>query len=466
MSTLPSGPPLASTMNSGSPPPRLVGSGGHGVRAVVEWALILASYSVLFFGRHWVGGDGGHRFDALSRLLSQGDLHGPIEDTRYSIIGPLFSAPLWYLGKAWLGDPRLGCAYYNWLLFGVFLAVVARSLKGLLPPSTVRRVLLVLVAGSMFPNHVLGYYAEVFTAVFVAAGVLCVCTQRITWPGWTAIVLGTANTPAVGVGAGLVCLYFVLDRRRVRFVVPVLAIVALFAVEAWLRRGGKSGYEGVGQNPTLMPYSGRPGFSYPLFLGLLSVLFSFGKGIAFYAPGLFAKVDDLLGGKLVLVKTYRAWLLFLAGVIVVYSKFCGWYGGEFWGPRYMLFASVPASFALALNLEVRRSVTRSIATLVMLTLSIWIGADGLVFGQAEMGQCWANGYALEHLCWYVPEFAAWIRPFVVHTALETKDLLCLGVYAAVYAYLAVPIVAFVLRSLLATSAPYIRRAIDWKAWSF
>jgi hypothetical protein len=101
----------------------------------------------------------------------------------------------------------------------------------------------------------------------------------------------------------------------------------------------------------------------------------------------------------------------------------------------------------------------------MLTLSVWIGADGMVFGQAQMGQCWANGYALEHLCWYVPEFAAWIRPFVVHTVLETTDRLCLGVYAAVYAYLAVPIVAFVLRSLLATWAPYIRRAIDWKEWN-
>ena len=463
MSTLPSSAPPAST--AGSVPPRLPGMGGARLRAIVEWALIAASYIVLFFGTHWVGGDGGHRFDAVSRLLSRGDLRGPIEDTRYSIVGPLFSAPLWYLGKARLGDPRLGCAYYNWLLFGVFLVVVARLLKNLLAPSTVRRVLLLLVAGSMFPNHVLAYYAEVFTAVCVGAGVLCVCTRRAAWAGWTAIVLGTVNTPAVGIGAGLVCLSFVLGNRRLRFVIPVLAIVALFALEAWLRRSGKSGYEGVSQNQTLMPYSGRPGFSYPIFLGLLSVLFSFGKGIAFYAPGVFAKVGDLLGDKPELMKTYRAWLLFLAGTIVVYSKFCGWYGGEFWGPRYMLFASVPASFALALNLEVRRSVSRSILTLAMLTLSIWIGADGLVFGQAQMGQCWANGYALEHLCWYVPEFAAWIRPFVVHRALDTKDLLCLGVYAAVYAYLAAPIVAFVLRSLVTMCEPHVRRTLDWRQWS-
>lgn len=430
--------------------------------AIVEWTLIVASYGILFFGEHWVGSDGGERFDALSELLTRGHLLG----TKFSLVGPLFSTPLWFIGK-WFGNARLACAYYNWLLFGVAIAVFARLLKGLLAPSTVRRFLLLLVAGSMFTEHVQTYYGEVFTAVFVAAGVLCVCTKRSPWLGWTAIVLGAVNTPASGMAAGAVCLYFAIESRRLRFLLPVLAIVALGVAEALLRRGAmKSGYEGAHGNPTLLPYSARPGFSYPLFLGVLSLLMSFGKGIVFYAPGVFAPVGDFLQGKPDLLRTYRAWLIFLAGLVVVYAKWWGWYGGECWGPRYVLFASILASFALALNLGVQRSIARSVVTLVMLTFSIWIGADGVMFHQQQLGQCWANGYALEHLCWYVPEFAAWIRPFIMSRPLETKDWLFIGVYAAVYVYLAAPVVAFLARSIRPRWVPHVRRIIDWRGWGF
>ena len=40
---------------------------------------------------------------------------------------------------------------------------------------------------------------------------------------------------------------------------------------------------------------GRPGFSYPLFFGELSALLSFGKGLAFYAPGLILPIRRALG---------------------------------------------------------------------------------------------------------------------------------------------------------------------------
>ena len=41
---------------------------------------------------------------------------------------------------------------------------------------------------------------------------------------------------------------------------------------------------------TILTYSGRPGFSYPLFFGVLSVLFSFGKGlVCFMRPDSFCR---------------------------------------------------------------------------------------------------------------------------------------------------------------------------------
>jgi hypothetical protein len=459
--------PDASASASIAPPvrqpkaPNAVGPSRRPLGAIVEWSLIAASYIVLFFGFHWVGADGAERFEGLSELLG---LH-KIPATRYSIVGPFFSAPLWYLGKVWLKDPKLACAYYNWVLLGVFVALLARLLKDSLEPVTVRRFLLLLVAGSMFGTHSQAYYAEVFTAACVATGALAVCLRKGAWMGWIAIVLGSANTPGVGLGAAFVCLYFTLDRRHLRYILPILAVVGIIAMEALLRKGGKTGYEGVRQNTTLMPYSGRPGFSYPLFLGLLSLVMSFGKGILFYAPGVFAPVRDLLKGKDALLKTYSAWLCFLVGIMLVYAKFCGWYGGVFWGPRYILFASVPASFALALNLGVRR-FGRSLVSLSMLTLSMWVAAEGVVFGQAKLDPCWVNNYALEHLCWYVPEFSPWIRPFVSARPFKTEDFVFLGVFAVVYLYLAVPIAVFLVRSALPYCKTQVQRWLDWRAWRF
>ena len=43
-----------------------------------------------------------------------------------------------------------------------------------------------------------------------------------------------------------------------------------------------------------MPYSGRQGFSYPFFLGLISILFSFGKGLIWFSPGLLLPVRRAL----------------------------------------------------------------------------------------------------------------------------------------------------------------------------
>jgi hypothetical protein len=430
--------------------------------AIIEWTLIATSYTVLFFGEHWVGADGAMRFSDLSVLLETGKL----ASDRISIVGPLFSAPLYYLGKKWLGDARLGCAYYNWVLLGIALIVFARLLRDHLPAQVTRRFLLLLTAGSMFGFHVAPYYGEVFTAVCVGAGVMSVCTKQRAWLGWIAIVLGSVNTPAAGVGAGAVCLLFTIEEKRIRYIVPFLAIGALGALESYLHRGGlKTGYEGFTGVRTVLPYSGRPGFSYPILLGLLGLLFSFGKGLVYYAPGLLAPMKQTLAGKTEMARTYVLWLAFLAGLLVVYAKWWAWQGGEFWGPRYVFFAAIPASFALANNLGKPRSVVFGMAMLVILTLSVWIGADGVMFGQQNLGACGANNYANEDLCWHVPEFAAWIRPLIVMRPLKTQDWFFILNFLVVYAYLASPIVIYFARDAGPPAMTKLRRMFEWKTWS-
>src|SRR5262249_1260204 len=154
-------------------------------------------------------------------------------------------------------------------------------------------------------------------------------------------------------------------------------------------------------------------FSYPFFFGLLSILLSFGKGLIFFAPGLLLPVGKTLlrieqREHLPLQRVYILWLCFLVGLILVYARWWAWYGGVVWGPRFLLFASIPASFALAIRLHYKdASFATNLFTLAVLALSVWVGIDGTVMhGVAvDIPTCAANHYILEELCHYTPEFS-------------------------------------------------------------
>jgi hypothetical protein len=267
--------------------------------------------------------------------------------------------------------------------------------------------------------------------------------------GTIAVVLGVVNTPvALGALALVAARGAWRSKEWVRWAVPVIAATALIVLETWIRRGAPlhSGYEGDAGARTALPYSARPGFSYPLFLGVISELLSFGKGIVFFAPGLllaFAKRDPFSPS---VERFYRNSGIFLCGLVLVYAKWWSWYGGWYWGPRFLLFAALPSSLLLAFHIS--RSTPRPsvrVATLAILWLSVWVAASGAVFGQDGQGVCQQNNYALEPFCWYVPEFSPLILPFISHRILGLRDRLLLTYFASVGACLALPI----LRSLIA-----------------
>ena len=76
-------------------------------------------------------------------------------------------------------------------------------------------------------------------------------------------------------------------------------------------------------------------FTTPLFVGLYGLTLSTGKGVAIYAPIVFA------GGfgwfHLRRVSSSVAWiaLLIVASQFVFYAQFYEWYGGGSWGPRFV-----------------------------------------------------------------------------------------------------------------------------------
>jgi hypothetical protein len=279
------------------------------------------------------------------------------------------------------------------------------------------------------------------------------------------------------VGLGGIILKHMLESKHWRYILVIGVAAGLIVAESWLRRGGPfiSGYEGNGAytTTTVMPYTGKPGFSYPFFFGLLSILFSFGKGLLFFAPGLLLPIRRTILNmreekKLVLYRAYILWMCFLIGLILVYSRWWAWYGGWFWGPRFFLFASIPASFALAVRLHYRdTSLTLNLLTGIILCLSTWVGIDGAVFGQNLLtGVCLVHNYALETLCHYTPEFSALWHPFVVGEHLDRRQIMYEVYSVLVFAYLAIPLLWEVGSQTIELAGNFGRAHLNFKSWLF
>jgi hypothetical protein len=416
--------------------------------AWVDTVLIVAGVAGMAVHPHKITSDGRARYDALTQLLSTGTL----SDNQYSLIGPLFATPLWLLAKLFGADPATWLKQYNIVLFALGLLATYLLLRDRVDTTLLRRFLLLLTAGSLVATHTVDFYGEMFTMVGVGVGVLAAVVHGPRWvnrAGWVAIMLGAANTPASLPGLGLVGAGQAVQTRRWRYAVAVLAGVLLVGGEAWLRRGSPfdSGYAGTYIAKTVMPYSGVDGFSYPFILGLFAILFSFGKGIVFYLPGIVLPVKGKLRGRydpqrVDLYRAYVLWLLYTAGLVLVYASWWSWYGGMYFGPRFFLIGILPASLALAAYLTSKTSsLLTNLATLAVLALSVWIGADSAVFDELWAWTCYENNWALESLCHFTPDYSALWYPFVAKPQLNLGQLARLTYYAVVFAWLATPLLA-------------------------
>jgi hypothetical protein len=132
--------------------------------------------------------------------------------------------------------------------------------------------------------------------------------------------------------------------------------------------------------------------------------------------------------------------LFLAGMVVVYGSWWAWYGGFTWGPRFLIITSLPASLLLAAQVRrPPRSLVALTLVLAVLVLSLWVGVDGQAFGRYAQGACAANRYALESICWYVPEFSVLWTPFVFQAPLTLPDGVLIAYAVGVTVYVAYPL---------------------------
>jgi hypothetical protein len=137
--------------------------------------------------------------------------------------------------------------------------------------------------------------------------------------------------------------------------------------------------------------------------------------------------------------------LFVAGLVVVYAKWWAWYGGLSWGPRFFVFAAIPASVLIAVRtLERAGSALGEAFTLLVLSLSAWVGVVGLLANTAAAATCSENQYALESFCWYVPEYSSLWQP-LLHP--PRVDAVIVAWCLAVFIYLAAPVAVAAVREL-------------------
>lgn len=390
--------------------------------------IVLGLLMQLEFFPHGATSDGLVRFSELSQLLGNGTL----SPGKYSLIGPLFSTPLYLLGRFY-HSPYWAISYFNAAVFATGLLALYLLLKDVVDRSLLRIFLLLLVTTTLFPQSTLDFFGEPFTAMCVGVGLVVIVFRR-SWRGWVAIVLGAASTPASLVGLAFAAGGRVFFTRRLWPLLSVVLAGALVALENTVRRG----------NPTNSGY--EAGFGYPILIGLISILFSFGKGLIFFTPGLLLPIRSRLLGvgddsSRRLYQVYLLWVAFLAGLILVYSDWWAWFGGWWWGPRFFLIACLPASLALAIYLRSpSRSLLVNLAVLAVLALSIWVGIDGLIFGLQGLNICTRGYNYLIPLCGYNPQYSELWRVFLVPLPFGKRNLIYCAYSLVTFGYLALPVV--------------------------
>lgn len=357
-----------------------------------------------------LGGDGDSRLLIVESLLrGQG-----LPAIKYSSVQPVLSLPIVVLAEYLGYTPFQSARYFNlFVVIALGLYIFWR-----LGQSRGRQYAidfcLFSLAASMLHVNISFYYGEVLTALCLVAGFISLRTIPLL--AVLFIGIGVANTPVIGVPV-LVSAFAFRDKPW-----PILQGLVLaglfFCLDTYLKYGGllSSGYLTGSEKglKTLLPYSGLPGFSYPMLFGVKSILFSFGKGLLFFIPALLIALNlDFSSNFRGLKGSASAILLFSLTLVLVYSKWWAWYGGMFWGPRFFLVLIFVASALLLATLEKPVTWLSGSVLAVLVVQSTWVGIASVAFKDYYKAPiCEADGYQLELLCWYVPEFSPLWRPFV------------------------------------------------------
>ena len=388
------------------------------------------------------------RLEDLERVI-----HGQKTESKFSMVGPLFATPFYYLGQH-LGDTKKWVWCFNRSLILIGCAVFWWLLRPALSAAERMRFIIALMLTSMVPHHLMHFGGEVFSSLVTAIGFAAVVVRRAWW-GVPLAVLGAVNVPGSIGGLAVGSLVLIARTGRLRYLLAVPIAAGLVLLENYIRRGDpfSTGYDGEHGSPNALPFSGQKEFSYPFVFGVMSLLLSFGKGLIFFVPALFLPFpDDPIHSREAEADArwvYRIWIGVVLGLLLVYARWWAWYGGWFWGPRFFLFACFPAALVLARRTTSpeRFTTAANLLTLIALALASWVGINGVIYQQLELHTYGESNFALEFVIWYVPECSALWWPYARPKHFKAEDwwYLCAGLLG--FVYLAAPVVVTLLRRL-------------------
>ena len=415
-------------------------------RAAFETALIAAGLLVLLLVLpHALLGDDTTRFADIEQLIHHGHLtdsnsrsSGRSPRHRFLLIGEVVGTPAWWAAR-----------FNVFVVGGSACSRRMRHARACRAPP-VRTFALVLLYASFLTERLRNYGPEPFTAALFALGALAVVeTATATW-------LGRARPRRRQHAGAIVALALVAAARMLPDAPASTAARAAGCGAADHARGVDPPWRAADDRlrrrlsfKTFMPYSGRNGFSYPFVLGLVSILFSFGRGLVFFMPGLLLWLGERTRRRV----PGRQWvvlqLLFVAGLVLVYSKWWAWYGGDAWGPRFFVAAAVPA-VSLPRRPPARRSrerLGRRRHAGALCTLRLGRVSTGALENNWLSGVCAQNNFRTPSRAGTCPSSAAsGGRSPTTHPP-TAANLFLAGYCFAVFAYLAAPTVREFARAL-------------------
>lgn len=384
------------------------------IASTLSCLALAAAFMFVLTGVRAPMSDGSLRYETFMSLWEAPVYH------KYSTVQPVLTKLIDMPIRALLPDlpantvPR----YFELFLIAAFICISIPSFQSWGRPA----LLGALVPLSMMTHYFGQFFSEITSSALLASGFAVFLVR----PGALGVVLGSALAALglanwnvllgpVGVVFAMAVLGLLTGREKNRgFVIFLLAslMVATCILIGDLMLKGQ-----LFDNPytsdaeagfrTVMPYSGSPGFSHPIGIGLLGSLFSFGKSIFLFNPFLI----------FLFIRDYRFKPYMIASVVtalLIYSQWWAWYGGFSFGTRFYMFAVLPSLYVFLYGLGDKDRKWRALEPVALL-LGLWLAICGKHFGLDPFaGVCVANDYALEAFCWYVPEFTPLISPVVVH----------------------------------------------------
>lgn len=383
--------------------------------------LLFIAVGFLFMSKYYFWSDGETRY-IFTRSLVEADI--PAERISYAPVQSFFAVPFYFAGKCWSSffktEPDLTTRNSVKLLVVISYAAICLYIFKSLLFFGVKK-LTALIGASVFAltSMALPYVSSFFSELLTGALLLISIYHSIVYTysfkvrhliiaQLTLVLLALNNYLCILVIP--ILLIYLIQRKSIgpalKFL-PALVISVLFILlyNYWRYNNiFNFGYTGNAGHPTII-YDGKPGFSGNVFVGLYGFLFSTGKSIFIFNPSLLLIVFSFRKFFIEKKKEFILYIAIFTFFTILYSKWWAWYGGECWGPRFLLPFLSLLYIIIGYGLEelFNRNKWFVIFIIIISFLVQFIAIS--VHPSRDLRYWLSPEFQNEYLLWFVPHFS-------------------------------------------------------------